>query len=127
MAFKIKLSHTRRPRGFHALTDRADRAERRREEMRSALAEAEREGVGLRAEKNRAAAHLVGCIAEHERAEAEEELAVFDLRTSTDKLLEMHADTVASMDRTGELLADVHSQLDSIERDLDEFIKKGGE
>jgi hypothetical protein len=125
MAFKIKLSHTRRPRGLHALTNRADRAERHAGVMRRALAETEREGEILRAEKDRAAAHLVGCIAEHERAEAGSELAWYDALTATEKVAELDAENVAGMDHVGGLLDALHADLDSIEADLDAFIKGG--
>src|ERR1039458_3531770 len=127
MAYKIKLkqSKTRRPRGLHALTDRADRADRQAAEMRRALAGAELDGVRLRAEKDRAAAHLVGCIAEHERAEAGSELAWYDALTATEKVAELDAENVAGMDHVGGLLDALHADLDSIEADLDAFIKGG--
>ena len=124
MAFKIKLSHQRRPRGLAVLVDRAERAERRKEDMRLALAEAELEGVGLRAEKDRAAAHLAGCIAEHERAEAESELLFYDAQTATEKVVELDAENVAGMNNVGGLLDALHADLDSIERDLNEYIEK---
>src|ERR1035441_9930642 len=124
MSFKIKLSHTRRPRGLHALTDRADRAERQAGVMREALAEAEREGVGPRAEKDRAAVHLACCIGEHERAEAESELAFYDAQIATEKVAELDAENVAAMDHVGGLLDALHADLDSIERDLKEYIEK---
>src|ERR1035441_409620 len=91
MAYKIKLSHQRRPRGLAVLVDRAERAERRKEDMREALAEAERDGVRLRAKKDRAAADLVGCIGEHARAEAGSELAWYDAQTATEKVEELGA------------------------------------
>ena len=99
MACKIKLkqSKTRRPRGLHALTDRADRA----------------------------AAHLVGCIGEHERAEAGSELAFYDAQTATEKVEELDAANVVAMDHVGDLLDALHADLDSIEEDLDAFIKGG--
>jgi hypothetical protein len=124
MAFKIKLGHQRRPRGLAVLVNRAERAERSREEMRRALAEVEFEGVGLRAEKDRAAAHLACCIGEHERAEAESELAFYDAQTSTEKVAELDAENVAAMDHVGGLLDALHADLDSIERDLKEYIEK---
>jgi regulator of protease activity HflC (stomatin/prohibitin superfamily) len=129
MAFKIKLkqSKTRRPRGLHALVDRAETAERQTAEMRRALAETEREGEILRAEKDRAAAHLARCIGEHERVEAESELTFYDVQTETEKVAKLDAENVAAMDHVGGLLGALHADLDSIERDLDEFIKKGGE
>jgi hypothetical protein len=93
--------------------------------MREALAEAELEGVGLRAEKDRAAAHLACCIGEHERAEAESELAFYDARTATDKVVKLDAENVAAMDHVGDLLGALHGDLDSLERDLNDFIKGG--
>ena len=126
MAYKIKMGHQRRPRGLAVLVDRAERAERRKEDMRRALAEAEREGVGLRAEKDRAAAHLVAVLGEVGRAEAAEELAGYDLRATTDRLLDLHAETLASMDRFEELQSDRDDQLTVLENDLDDFIRKGG-
>jgi CYTH domain-containing protein len=93
--------------------------------MRRALAGAEREGVRLRAEKGRAAEHLAGSIAEHERAEAESELAFYDAQTATEKAVELDAENVAAMDHVGGLLDALHTDLDSLEADLDAFIKGG--
>ena len=104
--------------------NRAERAERSREEMRRALAEAELEGVGFRAEKARAASHLACCIGEHERAEAESELAFYDAQIATEKVAELDAENVAAMDHVGGLLDALHADLDSIERDLKEYIEK---
>src|ERR1035441_7671591 len=135
MAYKIKLSHQRRPRGLAVLVGRADRADRQAAEMRRgrggagrerrALAGAEREGVRLRAEKGRAAEHLAGSIAEHERAEAESELAFYDAQTATEKAVELDAENVAALDHVGGLLDALHTDLDSLEADLDAFIKGG--
>ena len=124
MALKIKLKHARRPRGLHVLVNRAERAERSREEMREALAKTELEGVRLRAEKDRAAAHLACCIGEHERAEAESELAFYDAQIATEKVTKLDAENVAAMDQVGDLLGALHADLDSIERDLNEYIEK---
>ena len=124
MAYKIKLSHQRRPRGLAVLVGRAERAERRKEDMRRALAEAEREGVGLRAEKARAAAYLAGRIGEHERGEAESELALFDAQIATERVVKLDGENVAAMDHVGGLLDALHADLDSIERDLNEYIEK---
>ena len=121
---KIKLGHQRRPRGLRVLVDRVERAERSKEDMRRALAEAEREGVGLRAEKDRARENLEAVIGKYERGAAEEELAVFDLRTSTDKLLELHAETLASMDRTEQAVTEFERLATELERDLNEYIEK---
>jgi hypothetical protein len=109
---------------LHALVDRAETAERRTAEMRRALAETEREGVRLRGEKDRAAAHLARCIGEHERAEAESELAFYGAQTATEKLEELDASNVVTMDHVGDLLGALHADLDSIERDLNEYIEK---
>ena len=125
MAFKIKLSHQRKPRGLHALVDRAENAERQTAEMRRALAETERDGVRLRAEKDRAAAHLARCINEHERVEAESELTFYDVQTATEKVAKLDAENSAAVDHAGELVAGLHSELDQLESDLDQFIKKG--
>ena len=125
MAFKIKLSHQRRPRGLAVLVDRAERAERRKEDMRRALAESELEGVRLRSKKDQAAAHLAGCIGEHGRAEAESDLAFYDAQIATGKVVELDAENVAAMDHVGDLLGPLHGDLDSLERDLDAFIKGG--
>jgi hypothetical protein len=95
MAFKIKLSHQRRPRGLHAL-----------------------------AEKNRAAAALMAAGGELERAEAESELVWHDALTATEKLVKLDAENVAGMDHVGGLLDALHADLDSIERDLNEYIEK---
>jgi hypothetical protein len=92
--------------------------------MRRALAGAELDGVRLRAEKDRAAAHLVGCIGEHERAEAGSELAFYDAQTATEKVEELDAANVVAMDRVGDLLDTLHADLDSVERDLNEYIEK---
>ena len=118
---KIKLKKSRRP---HALVDRADRADRQVAVMRRGLAEAELEGVRLRADKDEAAVYLANCIAEHERAEGGSELAWYDALTATEKVAELDAENVAAMDHVGELLVDVHGQLDSLERDLNEYIEK---
>src|ERR1035441_2535237 len=72
------------------------------------------EGEILRAEKDRAAAHLVGCIAEDERAEAGSELAWYDALTATEKVAELDAEKVAGMDHVGGLLDALHADLDSI-------------
>ena len=75
MAFKIKLGHTRRPRGLQALVQQAEREVTRRRQ----------------------------------------ELAV---------LVELDAGNVAGMDHVGGLLDALHADLDSIERDLNEYIEK---
>ena len=125
MAYRIKLGHQRRPRGLAVLVDRAERAERRKEEMRQALSEAEREGVGLRGEKDRAAAALMAAGGELDRVEAESDLAFYDAQTATKKAEELDAANVIAMDHVGDLLDTLHADLDSIEADLDEFIKGG--
>ena len=126
MGFKIKLGHARRPRGLQALQALAERAEREVTRRRQELAGAERDGVRLRAEKGSAAAHLVAVLGEVGRAEAAEELAGYDLRATTDRLLDLHAETLASMDRFEELQSDRDDQLTVLENDLDDFIRKGG-
>ena len=104
----------------------AERAEREVTRRRQELAGAERDGVRLRAEKGSAAAHLVAVLGEVGRAEAAEELAGYDLRATTDRLLDLHAETLASMDRFEELQSDRDDQLTALENDLDDFIRKGG-
>ena len=76
MAFKIKLGHTRRPRGLQALVQQAEREVTRRRQ----------------------------------------ELAV---------LVELDAENLAGMNHVGDLLDALHADLDSLEADLDAFIKGG--
>ena len=92
--------------------------------MREALAEAELDGVRLRAVKAEAHEDLKAAIGEHERAEAGSELAFYHAQTVTENVAKLDAENVAAMDHVGELLADLHSELDSLERDLDEYIEK---
>jgi hypothetical protein len=75
MAFKIKLAHTRRPRGLQALVQEAEREVTRRRQ----------------------------------------ELAI---------LVKLDEENVAAMDHVGGLLDGLHTDLDSIERDLNEYIEK---
>jgi septation ring formation regulator EzrA len=54
--------------------------------------------------------------AEREVTRRRQELAV---------LTELDAENSAAVDRAGELVAGLHSELDQLESDLDQFIKKG--